>query len=402
MLRSLLRFTLLAALVLAASAHAAPEKPAENLLLNPGFEETRGGLTVAWDSTDAGMPTVFFGRDSLERHEGASSVYVANISTAIPMWHNWSQTVLIEPSLWGKDVVLTVWTKSNGVSGRAYVLLQCFKDTVGAYAKSHEITRDEAEMRMGMPKTWDPIVSVDWRRLYFTEESTEWVKREVRAHVPRRTNVITARLGIFGTGQVFFDDATLTAVPARRPPPLPMRTNLLRDPSFEGDGNLWEYSMPPYSGLRVEIDTTTGRTGRHSARFSQGATGLIHARAGVAQAVHHPDLGGKRFRAGGWCKLDSLKGITYMRTYSHSPDTVRLGPMFGRFSFSQGWTKAEEEFETLPGTVELWVWAVYNVPADGIVWWDDLYLEYLGPAKETKGASRGPAKSGSPPTGGPP
>jgi hypothetical protein len=375
------RFALLALVLCAPLAHAAAPAPA-NLLQNPGFEEARDGFTAAWDTTSAGLPTVFFGRDTLERHGGGFSVYVANISMAVPLWHNWSQSLLVGPELWGKDLVLTVWSKSNGLAGRGYVLLQCYRDTISYYARLLDIPREEAEMRLNTPKTGDPARSLDWRRTYFSEENTGWVKREVRAHVPRRTNMVFVRLGLFGTGQVYFDDASLAAVPGRPDPPLTRGVNLLEDPSFEGDGNLWEYSVPPYGELHVERDSSVAHSGHASLRIDAARVGMMESRVGVVKCLNRLDLGGKRFRVSAWCKTDTLKGVAFLKVYCHTPDTVWVGPTAGALSGTRDWVKLGTDFVTPRGAVQLWLNAITTVPATGRVWFDDLSLEYLGPAAE--------------------
>ncbi len=387
----MLRACALATSILLATgvAWSAPE-PVANLLLNPGFEETLGGVTAAWDTTDSGLPTVFFGRDTVDQRSGAAAVYVASISMAIPMWHNWSQTLLVGPELQGKDLILTAWTRSNGLDGRGYILLQCFRDTATYLARTQEIPRSEALMRLGIPPTGDPSRSLAWERRYFSEENTPWVPREVRVHVPRGTNCVFVRLGILGTGQVFFDDVALAAVPARKDPPLRAHVNLLKDPGFEGDGNSWEYSLPPFPGVRVERDTTVAHSGRASIRYRSERVGLAELRTGVVQCLNRADLGEKRFRISGWTKTDSLKGIAFMIVYFHSPDTVKVGPAFGRLSMTNDWTFSQGEFETPPGTVQLWLNAIYTIPATGTVWYDDLSLEYLGPALPRKAPPRKP------------
>ena len=108
--------------LLASLAHAGP-----NLLKNPGFEELVPGhdwMPAGWDTSRTGLLSVFFGRDTLSPHGGEYSVNVANVSNRFPMAYNWSQGVIVGPEAWNKDAVFTIWTRCNGVDGRAYVLLQ--------------------------------------------------------------------------------------------------------------------------------------------------------------------------------------------------------------------------------------------------------------------------------------
>ena len=187
----------LAALAAAPFASAAPR----NLLQNPGFESGRPDhpwLAAAWDTSASELPTVFFGRDTLLAHTGSWAVSVANLSTRIPVAHNWSQTVVVGREAWGKDLVFSVWTRSNGLRGRAYVLAQAYRDTASKMAVAWKVDRDEALRRLGINKVDDPLIDFGWARQFFVDEMTDWVRREVRVFVAPSTNVIFVRAGSLG------------------------------------------------------------------------------------------------------------------------------------------------------------------------------------------------------------
>ena len=275
----------------------------KNLLLNPGFEKGLSDhlwMPAAWDTFQSGLNTVFFGRDTLLRHSGRYSVSIANLSSYVPMFHNWSQSLVVGRELWGKDVVFTVWTHSDGLQGRAYVLLQAYRDTITKMSKIWKIDRESARERLRILKSDDPLVTLGWSRDYFSAPETDWVKREVRIFVPPSANVVVVRCGIFGVGQVTFDDASLVAQAARTPEAMPLQTNLFKDPGFEGSGDDWEYSMPPYEGLEIARDSTVAHSGRASIRMDGGVTGPVQVRTGVCQSVANRGLVGKRLRLSGW------------------------------------------------------------------------------------------------------
>jgi hypothetical protein len=104
---------------LAAFALGVPAvQAAPNLLKNAGFEEGVQGhpwMPTNWDTSRTGLPSVFFGRDTLSPHSGSYSVNVANVSNRIPMAYNWSQSVIVGPEAWNKDAVFSIWTRSNGL-----------------------------------------------------------------------------------------------------------------------------------------------------------------------------------------------------------------------------------------------------------------------------------------------
>jgi hypothetical protein len=325
-------------------------------------------------------------------------VSIANTSTLYPVWHNWNQTVLVGREAWGKDLVFSVWTRSNGLEGRAYILMQAYRDTVGKMAKLWNLPRDTAGKRMGINKLDDPLLDLSWKRLYFTESETDWVRREVRVFVPPMVNVIYVRGGLLGTGQILFDDASLVLEPARPAPPAPAHTNLLKDPGFEGDGNDWESSLPPYAGQRIDRDTTKAHSGRACIRYSGSPDGTIKARAGVCQ-VFGRELAGKRLRLSGWVKTDSLVELAYIKLYCSSLSRGMVQNEPGRvFSQTTDWTQVSIEMDVPPDTYEVWAWFAYNVPAAGVAYYDDTSLEILGPAASPPRPAAPPARPGAPGT----
>jgi hypothetical protein len=371
-------------LALATVAPCAAAGPSGELLLNPGFEdslETHPWMPAAWDTSQTDLPTVFFGRDTFLTHGGRYAVSVANTSTLVPVWHNWSQTVLVGPETWGKDLVFSVWTRSNGLQGRAYIVLQAYRDTIGRMAKTWGIPRDLAGRRLGINKLDDPIIDLGWKRAYFSDPETDWVRREVRVFVPRSTNVIYARCGLVGTGQVVFDDASLKLEAARPAPAIPLRTNLLADPGFEGDGNDWEYSMPPYIGMRIDRDTTQAHSGKACIRYTSSIEGSVQARVGVCQVLGR-GLAGKRVRISAWVKTDSLRGgRASLRLYCNSLSRGMVQSEPGQnFDLTNDWSPTSFEMDVPPDAVGTWAWFAYTVPATGTVYYDDASFEVLGPA----------------------
>jgi len=367
----------------AATPTATSSSAPKNLLLNPGFEKgipDHPWMPAAWDTFQSGLNTVFFGRDTLLRHSGRYSVSIANVSSYVPMFHNWSQTMLVGRELWGKDVVFTVWTHSDGLQGRAYILAQAYRDTITKMSKIWKVDRETARERLKILKSDDPLLTLGWARDYFSEPETDWVKREARIFVPPSSNVIVVRCGIFGVGQVTFDDASLVAQAPRAPESLPLQTNLFKDPGFEGSGDDWEYSMPPYEGLEIVRDTTVAHSGRASIRMEGGVDGPIQVRTGVCQSVANRGLTGKRLRLSGWVKTDSLQGNAYIMAYCSTANGDVFDVTPGQFGMNTDWTKTQTEFDVPPGTLMVWGWFLFNCPARGRVYYDDVSLEVLGPA----------------------
>lgn len=373
--------------------------PTGNLLVDPGFETTLSGhpwMPAGWDTTWSTLPTVFFGRDTMVSRGGRYAVSVANVSTLLPLWHNWSQTLVVGPEMWNKDVVFTAWTRSNGVQGRGFILVQAYRDTVGKMARLWSVSRDTARRRIGVSMMDDPYVYLGAKRVYFSEEETDWVQRQVRVYVPPSTNLIIVRCGLFGTGQVLFDEASLTAEPALPAAELPVGVNLLKDPGFEGDGNDWDYSLPPYDEMRCDRETTVVRSGHASVRFTGGDAGMVKTRAGVAQLLGNRSLAGKRLRLTGWVKCDSLMSHAYIKLYcttllrdEHIGTPRQLGN-------TTPWTKLEMEMDVPNDAYQVWAWLLYNAPSQGRVYFDDASLEILGPAASSPARPVKPAPARKP------
>jgi len=384
---------LFACALTAAPAGAQKAAAPRNLLANPGFERGQPGhawLPAGWDTSQAGLPTVFFGRDSFLVHGGSYAVDVANTSTLFPMAHNWSQTLPVGREAWGKVARLRIWTRSNGIQGRAYIMVQAYRDTLTRLAIDWQVDREEARRRVKINKVDDPLMDLGWSRTQFDDALTGWVLREASVFVPPLTNVLFVRAGLFGSGQLLVDDASLTLEAAPPPRRITPGSNLLADPSFEaGSALAWEIAIPPYEGARIDVDSTVAHTGRRSARLSDMRDGLVQTRMGLCQPFGR-ELAGKRVRASAWFKADSLKGTAYVKMWSQGP-TIGVEQSAGRelLSGTFDWTRTEVEFDVPRGTEMTWVWFLVNAPAEGTLWIDDATFEVVGdtpPAAKGTGA----------------
>jgi hypothetical protein len=380
----LARFAALMTLGLLACAAMANGATSKNLLENPGFEESLKGhpwMPAGWDTAASGLPSVFFGRDNSFAHSGNYSVNVANASTVLPLAYNWSQGVPIDPSMWGKDLVLTVWTKSVGVEGRAYVKLEAYCDTISRMAKTWNVSREDAASRLRITQINDPILDLGWKRQFFSQPETDWVRHELRVYVAPSVNMAFVRCGILGIGQLYVDDASLTVEPAQPAAEIQPNVNLIADPGFEGDGNSWELSLPPYPGMNADRDTTVAHSGKASMRFSSEHIGFVAGKTGVCQVFPNRNLAGKRVRLSGYMKCDSLKSSAYLTIYCHTVSGAKqkVGSE-KQFSGTMPWGRAVVEMDVPPDTYEVWAWLAYTAPAAGVLYIDDASFEVVGPA----------------------
>ena len=379
----------LALAVLPDGAHA-------NLLVNPGFEEgikDHPWMPAGWDTSRAELQTVFFGRDTFAAHGGRYAISVASASALYPMAHNWSQMLIVDQEWWGKDLVFSVWTRSVGVEGRAYIKLDAYQDTLSKMARIWKVTRDDAAERLHIKAISDPIIDLAWKREFFTEPETDWVRREVRVYLPPTTNVIFVRCGVIGTGQLLLDDASLTLDAPLPAPGLALKSNLLVDPGFEGDGGDWEYSLPPYPDMRAERDSTVAHSGRHSLRMTSPRSAMVQGKTGVCQVVCNRNLGGKRLRFSGYIKTDSLKSSTFLKLHCHSITGERQAVSTEIITGTTDWVPTSVEIDAPLDTYSIWAWFMYIAPTPGKVYFDDARLEVV----EAGGAVGGPVEgSGAP------
>jgi len=335
---------------------------------------------------------VFFGRDSFLVRSGQYSVNVANTSTLYWMGHNWSQTLLVDRSWWGKTAVFSVWTRSNGQQGRAYVMAQAYTDSVSKMALIWGVSRDEARSRLNYNPMSDPLRDLGWQRTQFEDTQTGWIRREARIIIRPGTNVVFVRCGLLGTGQVLFDDASLTLEPTPAAPAVAAGTNLLSDPGFEEGGMTWEWAIPPFEGAIVERDTTVAHSGRTSMVCRRLSDGVVSSRAGMAQPVRADALRGKRVRISGWFRGDSLTAGAIVLVSSHSlRDKAQSGTtdvLTGTFD----WTYTATEFDVPKDADLVWAWMMQIVPVQGTLWIDDAALEVIGPSQSASSTTR-PASS---------
>lgn len=354
-----------------------------NLVVNGGFEQKLVGhdwMPAAWDTFESGLQTAFYGRDTVLAHGGRYAVSVANVSNTVPMFHNWSQVIPIEPALWNRDVVLTVWTRSLGVQGRAYVLAQAYRDTIQKVALDWGVPRDTAVTRLGFSPTVQPVVLTAWKRQYFSDNETEWVKREIRLFVPPLTHVLVVRAGIFGTGQVMLDDVSMVSA---EPAPVRAATawkNLLADPGFEGNGDDWEYSIPPYEGLEVVQDTIAPHAGRTCLRAEGNKVGPVTVRAGVCQMFDGRPFWGKRLRLTAYVRTEDLRGGGYLKMYGSTPAGELVPPASVQVAGDNDWTLSTFEMDVPPETYVVSAWLMFNAPTTGRLFFDDASLTVIGPA----------------------
>jgi len=392
-------FTVLAAVLAHAAADAAPARPAgRNLLTNPGFEQRMPlseWMPAAWDTSSAGLETVFFGRDSFLVRSGKYSVNVANTSTLYWMGHNWSQTVFVGREAWGKTAVFSVWTRSNGQQGRAYILAQAYRDTVSKMSILWGVPRAEALTRLGLNPLTDPLRDLGWQRTQFEDAQTEWVRREARIVVRPGTNLLYVRCGLLGTGQVLFDDASLTLEPTPAAAPVAAGVNVLADPGFENGALAWEWAIPPFEGARIERDTTVAHTGRTSMRCERMNDGVVSARAGMCQPLRADALRGKRVRIGGWFRADSLTSPAYVLVASSSVLEKQQSGTTDQLTGTFDWKYTFTEFDVPENADILWAWMMLNAPVQGTLWLDDASLEVVGPSL-SKPATRSGAPRGKP------
>lgn len=378
----------LCALAPAAATAAAGAPARANLLPNPGFED--GGLfnPSDWDTTVAGVPTVLFYWDGDVKRSGARSASVINAGDAVPVWHNWNHMILHAGHLVGRDLELTAWVRSAQMNGgRGYIMVQAYRDTVMNKARDEGITRDAARQAMGYKFADDPQLELGWARQYFSAELDEWTPLKVRLFIPPTTNLVLVRFGIYGSGQVWFDDAQLVALPPATTP-LPLGKNLLANPGFERPLDDWEFSMPPSVGATVTLDSTVAHSGRYSALYQSPERAAFQTYMNTCQVFNARNLSGRRVRMSGWVKTEDLIDSAYLNVYATGLYGVAGSLAGDALTGTNDWTFYSVEFDVPKDTYTVWARAGYQA-GPGKVWWDDLKFEVLGATPRATAAKKG-------------
>jgi hypothetical protein len=372
---------LLSSLVLSAVAftpQTADAQAGSNLLANPSFEN--GGLFTPtdWDTTVAGVPTVLFYWDPDVTHGGKKALSIVNAGDIIPIWHNWNQMIPNAQKYAKQDLELNVWTRSTQLSGRGYVMVQCYRDTIMNHAIAHNMTREQARKELGYKYADDPQLEMGWARQYFSVESSDWTQRKVKVYVPPTTDLIIVRFGLFGPGQVWFDDASLVATPAKPAAAIALGKNLLGNPGFERAPDEWEYSIPPTPGAIIEMDSTTAHSGRYSAMMTTQQKPGFQSYQAAAQVFNARNLSGKRVRMSGWCKLENVNDASaYLSIYATGLYGVDGSLAGDALSGTKDWTYYTVDWDVPKDSFTVWARAGYQTTL-GKCWWDDLKFEVLG------------------------
>jgi len=369
------------AIVLAAATWA-QAGASENLLANPGFEEGLADhpwMAAGWDTSSTALPNVFFGRDSILVHSGSYAISVANASGVWPIDEGWFQIVPVTPDMWGKDLVLKVWTRSIGLEGTGFVMMAAQRDTIGKMALEWGVQREDAERRLGYRRLDDPTIPLGWQRVAFKANETPWVARTLRVYLAPGSGIVPVSIGVVGVGQVFIDDASLTLEPALPAEAPPENVNLIANPGFEDGTTGWEIAHPPFPGYDVATTDEVVHSGSHALRFSGGA-GLLKGRAGVAQVFCNRAFEGKRLRLVGYAKAESLLSSVTARLYCHTPEGVAQEVSVQPVSGTTDWTRVTAELDVPPHTYAIWAWLSFASPAKGTAYFDDMSLEVIGPA----------------------
>jgi hypothetical protein len=278
-----------------------------------------------------------------------------------------------------------MWVRSSQMSGgRGYIMLQAYRDTVTNKARDEGITREQARVQMGYKFADDPQLELGWARQYFSADLDEWTPLKVRLYIPPTTNLIVMRLGIYGIGQVWFDDGQLTALPPATTA-LPLGRNLLANPGFERPMDDWDLSMPPAAGASVTLDSTTAHSGRYSARFEAPTRPGFPQYMNAFQVFNARNLAGRRVRMSGWVKLEDLIDSAYLNIYATGLYGVEGSLAGDALTGTRDWSFYSVEFDVPKDTYTVWARAGYQA-GPGRVWWDDLKFEVLG---ATPKAARG-------------
>jgi len=359
-----------------------------NLLSNPSAEDGTLLTPTGWDTSITQVPTARFGWDSDQAHDGKRSLYIINTGNVIPVWFNWSQTLAGVNDLGGKQLTLRAWVKTRNLSGKAYLLLQAYRDTVLIESLKQGIPRLVMRQKMSIKPADDPQLEMGWKRQQISGNHDDWTPMEVSVYVPPSTNMVFVRGGIFGAGEVWFDDFSLTASPATPEKPFPLAKNLLDDPGFEDNLDNWELSLPPLEGLRVDLDGQVTHSGSQSVRLESQRHPPFQLFSHVCQVFNTRALSGKHVRMSGWVRTDHLDAGSAFFSIVGTGQYGSFRPVIPEgVSGTKDWTFLSYECDIPKDTYTVWARAAFTT-SEGKVWFDDVKFEVLGDAHPASAKAR--------------
>jgi hypothetical protein len=363
-----------------APASAAAATDTEQLIRNGSVEDGVLFTPTGWDTTSSGLPTVRFSWDDTQAHSGERSLHIYSVSDVVPMWHNWNQYIAEVNELGGKEVVLRVWMKTRQLTGQAYLLVTAYTDTVTIEALRTGEDRIQVRREMGIAPADDPQTELGWGRKYFSQEIPEWTPVEVSLYIPASTNLLYVRAGIFGVGEVWFDDFTLDVREATPEKPFPTETNLLVNPGFEKGLEGWDFSLAPMDGMRVRL-SEEAHSGDYSVLLESQGEPPVQLVSTVFQALNTRQLSGKRVRLSGWMKLEGLdRSSAFFRVFGTGMYGDFQPPVSQSHSGTMDWTYITVERDVPEDTYVFWAQAGFSTHV-GKVWFDDMSLEIVGEAE---------------------
>ena len=366
---------------IAAAFHADPAaaqagRAPLNLLRNPSVEEGVLFTPTGWETTAVGLPTIRFDWDATTARTGERSLYLYNTSDAVPIWHNWHQYLTEVSGLVGKDVIFRGWAKTRQLRGLGYLLVQAYSDTITVESVRTGVDRVTMRERMGIKPADDPQSERGWARAYFETELEDWTRFEVRLFIPPTTNLLIVRAGIFGVGEIWFDDLELVAEPPAKEAPLPAGKNLLMNAGFEEGLSGWDFSLAPMDGLRVHL-VPDGHSGANSASIESQGRPPVEIQSSIFQVFNTRQLSGKKVRFQGWVRVEELvNSQAYLRLWANGTYGDYRPPPSKGLSGTSEWTLLTVEAKIPEGTTQLWAQAAFATHY-GTVYVDDLSLEII-------------------------
>jgi hypothetical protein len=127
--------------------------------------------------------------------------------------------------------------------------------------------------------------------------------------------------------------------------------------------------------------------GRFSARMSSATKPGFQTFMNACQVFNARQLSGKRVRMTGWAKLQDVVDSAYLNIYATGLYGVDGSLAGDALTGTRDWTFYSVDFDVPKDTYTVWARAGYAA-GPGMVWWDDLKFEVLGPASKSATAKR--------------
>ncbi len=319
----------------------------QNLLVNYGFEVTTQMDIYGWEASGED-PGTSCRPDPAVKRSGFYSASVISDLRSRGVDVSWSQRLRHVPA--NHDVELEGYFKTSNLKGSAFCRI------VGSIGEGEN------------------SILLIWETKDLPSDTTDWTPFESKIYLPPETTAAEVIVGIYGEGQAWFDDLSLTASEPEIKP-VEINSNLLENPSFSEGLKGWHYfsvmDTPKTSwGIApVGLDSGNALWMRSEQSASpQNYSGFYQ----VLNSLYHTS---GRIVFSGWMRTKGLEGEAWLNLNFYGPNQRAIVDSPIALSGNSEWQKIEVSYDIPENATSVWARMIFY--GKGEVFCDDLVLEIV-------------------------